>query len=253
MSEVDFRDFNSAEAWFETQSIEMRCAMASRAALRVVAEIGRSKASSKGPLALASLRATLISAGRGSGRPTDMDWGAAADPAANSATRSANSTADSTVFSAVNSAAYSCLSAANFTTISANSATNSVNSAANSAADFATDFATTLDASLDHAALIRTPVWGEQDVPDIIAENHRGFLGFLFANDAWTFWREFYEGMWNGTFDNWDLAFEVIRIEDAEWEKGHVHIDEVIEALRDGRVSPASTEEKRTTELGLKT
>lgn len=241
MSEVDFRDFNSAEAWFETQSIEMRCAMASRAALRVVAEIGRSKASSKGPLALASLRATLISAGRGSGRPTDMDWGAAADPAANSA--------NSTVFSAVNS----CLSAANFTTISANSATNSVNSAANSAADFATDFATTLDASLDHAALIRTPVWGEQDVPDIIAENHRGFLGFLFANDAWTFWREFYEGMWNGTFDNWDLAFEVIRIEDAEWEKGHVHIDEVIEALRDGRVSPASTEEKRTTELGLKT
>lgn len=231
MSEVDFRDFNSAEAWFETQSIEMRCAMASRAALRVVAEIGRSKASSKGPLALASLRATLISAGRGSGRPTDMDWGAAADPAANSATRSANSTADSTVFSAVNS----CLSVAN------------------SAADFATDFATTLDASLDHAALIRTPVWGEQDVPDIIAENHRGFLGFLFANDAWTFWREFYEGMWNGTFDNWDLAFEVIRIEDAEWEKRHVHIDEVIEALRDGRVSPASTEEKRTTELGPKT
>lgn len=43
--------------------------------------------------------------------------------------------------------------------------------------------------------------------------------------------------MWEGTFTNWDLAFEVIQIDEADWEKGYAHVGGVIAELARKRVS----------------
>lgn len=37
--------------------------------------------------------------------------------------------------------------------------------------------------------------------------------------------------MWEGTIDEWDLAFEVIKIDEADWEKGYQHIGGVIAGI----------------------
>jgi hypothetical protein len=44
MAEVNFSNFDSAKAWFETQTAETRCAMTSRMALRVLANVSRADA-----------------------------------------------------------------------------------------------------------------------------------------------------------------------------------------------------------------
>lgn len=71
---VDFSDFESVEAWFETQSVEAWHVMSSQAALRVSANLELVGPDQFDRLVLTSFRAILTSAGRGIGRPTDVDW-----------------------------------------------------------------------------------------------------------------------------------------------------------------------------------
>jgi len=39
----------------------------------------------------------------------------------------------------------------------------------------------------------------------------------LDADLKWHFWHDWYLAMWNGTFDDWDLAFEIIKVADDVW------------------------------------
>ncbi|MDB0052191.1 hypothetical protein N9F04_00405 [Ascidiaceihabitans sp.] len=39
----------------------------------------------------------------------------------------------------------------------------------------------------------------------------------LDADPKWKFWHDWYLAMWNGTFDDWDLALEIIKIADDVW------------------------------------
>lgn len=74
-------------------------------------------------------------------------------------------------------------------------------------------------------------VWEGAQEPKAIQINHDAVLEKFAAHPAWSFWRRFYEGTWNGTFDEWDLAFEVIQIPEEDWAKGYEHIGEVIARL----------------------
>ncbi|MGJ8610121.1 MAG: hypothetical protein ACSHWY_03435 [Octadecabacter sp.] len=76
-----------------------------------------------------------------------------------------------------------------------------------------------------------SPVWKGAETPPSIAVNHNTVLEKLKAQPAWDFWVRFYEGMWQGTFTEWDLAIEVIEINEADWEKGYEHIGEVIAGI----------------------
>ncbi len=200
MAKVDFSDLKSSEAWFAKQSVEVRCAMTSRAALRVFANFRANLAGKPDDLDMGLLRAMLTSAGRGSGRPTDVDWDTAAT---NSATNSATSALSAT-----------------------NSALSATNSAIYSAADSATDWDSK---HLD--TFFGVQLWPEANVPQAIAKNHNTALNALRANPAWAFWLRFYEGMWEGTFTEWDLAFEVIKIAEEDWEKGYEHVGDVIAGI----------------------
>ncbi|WP_299651749.1 hypothetical protein [uncultured Tateyamaria sp.] len=62
MSEVDFSDIEQAKAWFEKQSHEMRCTMASRSALRTIALVGRMQNPPLRTRVLLALRSIITSA-----------------------------------------------------------------------------------------------------------------------------------------------------------------------------------------------
>lgn len=62
------------------------------------------------------------------------------------------------------------------------------------------------------------PVWPEGKVPPKIVNNHPAFTKRLSQNSDWSFWRQWYVAMWDGTFENWDLAHEVAKIETEVWE-----------------------------------
>jgi len=230
---VDFSNRKSAEAWFEEQSIETCCALSSRAALRVCANISAIKGDAGNTLALAVLRALLISAGRGLGPPADISWRKFAHSAARSAAFSA---ARSAAQSAIRSAFSAAFAAARYSndpdsaTFAAQSTVHSALSADSALSAFSAIF---WDAEQPHEALRSKPVWAGADVPPAIAETHQSFLAFLRADPAWAFWLQFYEGIWTGTFTNWPLAMEVIQIDHDEWEHedGHKHIAGLIAGI----------------------
>lgn len=227
MAEVDFSDLTQAKAWFESQSIETCAAMASRAALRVFANFRADMGGAPDRLDLGLLRAILTSAGRGLGRPADVDWDSAALSAAHSALSASNSA--NSALSAAQSAANSALSAQSAAQSAALSAANSALSAAlsaRSAANSAQSAATADAQAVDH--LFSLPLWPDQKAPETIQANQTALITAMKADPSWEFWLRFYEGMWKGTFDEWDLALKVIQIPDDDWDEGVAHIAEVI-------------------------
>ena len=222
---VDFSDFKAVKAWLQTQSVETRHVISSRAALRVLANIRPNDGKANETLTIPCLRAILTSAGRGSGRPVDVRWDATlgtafstAVAAGSAAAAAAGSAAASPAAAAPNSSASVT---ANSVTLSANSAALSTGSAAAPAAFAAASSATSSDSTAAaplSTTLAKIAAWGEIDVPADTLENHKVFLSFLASDPKWSFWRDWYEAMWNGTFDDWELAFEVIKIADEVWE-----------------------------------
>lgn len=213
MSAVDFFNHAQAEAWFEKQTPERRCVITSRGALRVLAAIGQFAGDGKERLALTALRATLISAGRGLGRPADvgvLDSAARSAVSGVSAVFSARSavSAVSSVFSA-----QSALSAAR----SAVSAVFSAQSAFSAARPSAL-LAFSSDTEKTNDALLALPVWQAAEVPPSLADAHVVWLDYLGSHPDWAFWLRWYSEMWEGTFRDWDLAVQVALIPDEFWE-----------------------------------
>ena len=222
MAEVDFSDLKAAEAWFEKQTPEMRCIMSSRAALRVLANIGPFYGIGNEGLVLASLRAALTSAGRGLGRHADVKVLERAGASAYLATRFAH---EPVANSAGHSAAYSALSSAR----SAYSTRYAADSAAEAAADLGSSYsagsaysaacsATASDSTFSEQQLVTMAVWSGHPVPEPIFLAHGAFMQSLYNHADWAFWANWYRGMWDGTFRDWDLAIEVAKIPDEVWE-----------------------------------
>lgn len=54
---------------------------------------------------------------------------------------------------------------------------------------------------------------------------------YVLDGKSWQFWNRFYREMLDGTFKDWDLALEVIKIDKADWTKGVGHVGELIEGI----------------------
>ncbi len=124
VSGVDFSDEKKAGAWLETQSVEVRSAIASRAALRVCGSISMTPKGSLSSIAILVLRATISSVIRSTGRKADFTWRSglsaklsekltAGTPAYCAARSAALSTTD-TAYSTFHSTAYSAATIAQF-------------------------------------------------------------------------------------------------------------------------------------------
>lgn len=218
--EVDFSDLDASTEWFDAQSIEMLCSMASRAALRVLANVSLSKGAHRKTLALLSMWAILTSAGRGLWRPADVD---ALEAAADSAARSAHTAGTVGSWAAGSYARSAVDSAARTSALSTRTAVLSTRTAALSAVS--------KDSRLPWDAMLAEPVWGDMEVPEAIAQNHANFLTYLDSDLDWAFFRRWYAQMWDGTFEDWDLAIEVATLDPALWE-GEDALAKVAEAIR---------------------
>lgn len=64
-----------------------------------------------------------------------------------------------------------------------------------------------------------------------ISENHSIFLTLISENPNWSFFRNWYAAMWDGTFDNWDLAHEVALIDNDVWGEGLAAVAAEIQKL----------------------
>lgn len=236
MSGVDFSDEEKAQAWLERQSVEVRCAIACRAALRVCANICRVESEGFSKIALSVFRAALTSAVRGSGQAADEGWLTAA---ANSASRFAGR------FSRVGSgAAHSAaLSAANSTNsaetaFSVADSADSASLAAGSDGYFAAYSAATKDSGQKTIASFAFPLWQGVEVPPAIAQNHQDFLKQLKEDRAtWGFWHDWYLAMWEGRFTDWDLAVEVAKIPNEVWDEGAEAVAKAIREIEARRAS----------------
>ena len=224
MDEVDFSSVASAQEWLEGQTIEVCCAISSRAALRVCANLGELDEDLLPPVALASFRAILTSAVRSLGRTADEDWlkesahfAAYFAQSAHSATHSGSAPSSiSTAYSAAAFAAHAVHSP-QFYGYAARSVDFAVASAASSAARYAAAF----DAAQTNLTDYHIPLWAGADVPPAIQEAHERLLKRLNQDrTTWGFWHDWYLAMWEGRFDSWDFATEVAKIPDEVWDEG---------------------------------
>ncbi|MEP4246865.1 hypothetical protein [Tateyamaria sp.] len=264
MAEVDFSDVGMAKAWFEGQPPEVRSTMASRAALRVGANLGLYEGKYADTLVLTALRCTLTSAVRGLGRTADVEW-------LEQAARSADITTYAVTLSAarfsLNSGTNAAALSASLAARSALSAARSADSAASSVSSAARSGGTSAAGSAAHSALIAarpaiSPIssarsvvrsadsaaagdsqhldgnlnsvrlWAGTIPPAIIQAQHTRFLVQLRSNPDWDFFRTWYEQMWDGMFTDWDLATAVAKINDDVWGKGLAAVAEEIRGIK---------------------
>ncbi|MEL7116498.1 MAG: hypothetical protein AAGP08_13095, partial [Pseudomonadota bacterium] len=234
----EITDEDSARAYFERQSVEVRCILTSRAALRVLAIVSGIPDSRFFRVSLSNFRAILTSAGRGLGRPNDVDWlqaaaRSAADAATPAAAESANAV-DSTV---------SALSAARSAAESANLAVASVGISDAYIARSAAYAALSKDAENPSFA---APLWPVLPAPTEIRDNDRAFLTRI-RSEGFEWFPDWYEAMWEGTFYDWDFALAVAKIDDAVWDAGLDAVNIAIRELQDQRLSDTLTQAEEVT------
>jgi hypothetical protein len=234
MAEVDFSDFESVEEWFQTQSTEVRCAISSRAALRVLANSAVIPEQSFEYITLVALRAILTAACRSIESQQDIDWTMLSRTAifGPAAIRTLLDEEGRHATEHLSAAALAALAGA-ASPSSANCATGSV-IAAHSAASrigggyyFASLAAVKIDSSsieyddkmiASVEKLLSRPVWDGVMVSGLNRSRHDDLLSILNSNPKWSFWSDWYERMWEGTFESWGLAHEVIQISDTFWQ-----------------------------------
>ncbi|MFL4468831.1 hypothetical protein ACERZ8_02695 [Tateyamaria armeniaca] len=243
MTEVDFSNAASVRAWLETQSIEKRCVMCSRVALRVLAGIGQARGDLQDRLALAVFRAVLATAVLGVGRQEgrselesaaqfaavaldsdDVRWAAGR---ASNVEHSTASSADSSAMGLIaSSRSYS-------TVVDAANAAWDLDAAARCLTFVHGRIidAAEADAQNQSSMLLQMAVWDQTEERISQDRDHVELLTFLDSHSDWTFFRRWYAQMWDGTFRDWDLAIEVATLPPALWE-GEDALAKVAEAIR---------------------
>jgi len=101
-----------------------------------------------------------------------------------------------------------------------------------SKAEKATFSAASFDAKRQVSQQFFMPLWAETECPTSIESAHRAFIQLLRSrSNDWSFWHAWYLAMWNGTFEDWDLAEEVAKIPNDVWEEGAEAVAEEIRKI----------------------
>lgn len=259
MAEILFQEEKKAIEWLQKQPLEVRCAISSRATLRVCSGIAKLDGELFHGVALAVFRAALTASVRAQSQ-TDRNktLKEAASSAASSSELStifpSKSNEFATISTAVEAARLAASSARLAGHASALAASSAVFSASNSArnaslvdlslernsltssADRAADLtllASSIDSDSSGLTKFDMMLWPENKVPSAIAKNHIQLLKKLDTDYArWGFWREWYLGMWEGTFNDWELALEITKLPNNTWKDGAETVGAEIVRLR---------------------
>ncbi len=200
--------------WLGTQTSEVRCAIASRAALRDIGYLSTGEQSRPPNLLIFTLRAILTS--------TVCCFFEAKDLASNASQRLVRIVTSETAKAAV----YAAFCAIEDTTFKAATA------AYQAVALTATYNEAEIDSHNDDIASHTAPLTQE----NILALQHRGNLQlialFEAAANTWAFWHDWYLAMWEGRWTDWDLAHEVAQIDNDVWEAGADAVAAEIERIQ---------------------
>lgn len=253
MTKVDFATFDATKKFFRETAPGHRSGLACRASLRVLGNIVQLDNTLHENVPLIVLRANLTAACRSALKDSDFDWKTAVHFAAVNAVEVRSRLSNPAAAAAVLCAADATRSADN-----SNLASDAVLGSAYSAsvagnkeslpAKLAAIAAAEWDAHLENPLLSNKTVWAGAEPPPNLYVNHMKFITFLEATPDWAFWLKYYKGLWNGTFDEWDLAFEVIKIDEADWEKGYRHIGEQIAEIEARMALRESLQDLRNTD-----
>ena len=169
---VDFSDQETAKAWLKIQSISVRCAISSRAALRVCPTICELPDHGLSHTALVVLRAILTSAVSSSRNAINSDWiGKSASSSAYAAAISAARATNSSSFPAASAIAAARAAAlavswlpADLSSRSNKMALNAISRSISRSADRITS--ATIDSDYPDIADHRRPLWLTDQIPD---------------------------------------------------------------------------------------
>ncbi len=236
---VDFTDRKESETWVTKQSLEFLSAVAGRAALRALPSIYRAKDETAEEIALISFRSLLTTMCNAHGwdRLEYPNLQEVSKITAKSTLSATTATAlrgtDGSVRSAARAAALSCLVSTDATARSGRDSAflSTVHATARAAGwgNISDCYnASSIDTQIAVEKLLTEPLWIGQNEPSYIGNDRVRFVDKLRQKAAWSFWLRFYEGMWNGTFTEWEIALEVIKIPDEEWEKDYQRIGSLI-------------------------
>jgi hypothetical protein len=231
---VDFSNSGAAKAWIQTKDVKVRCAISSRTSLRVLANCIDLPVPSFTYITLASLKAVFTASCRSHTTDQSFVWQEF------SASAAARAAAIRTLLDEEGKLATEHLAAAGLAALSGTDSRSSADSAAKSisaalaAADktggdvyLASVVAVQKDQELIedynevHASvtkLFSQPLWAGVTPPDPIQSRHDALILAFKGDSIWSFWHDWYLAMWNGTFDDWELAFEVVKIAEDVWE-----------------------------------
>ena len=264
MPEIDFSNLHDAAIKLEKKRFEERCTIACRAALRACPNLLFHGPISEDQVLLTAFRALLTSAVAGIGQLANQSFGAGNDHSVHVAAMASAKTHIEDKTSSQYSAAVSAADSVNFTrhtkevstalwcAEAVHTAAESVGlaadlAAANAAGSGAGERREAARSSARQAVLVAAksdfensgiapflePLWGARRVAFTANQNHLKFVEHLASsNGSWRFWHDWYLGMWEGTFDDWDLATEVAKIPDDVWQEGAEAVAEEIERRR---------------------
>ncbi len=235
MAEVDFSDLESTEAWFEIKSPEIRCAIAGRVAIRTITQLIDTDQVPSSHEILVCLRCILVSMTKASNRPKALGWEAVSYAAAFSETRlSLKRNQLSPHASSIDACRAAARSATNGGSLAAAEALENAFRVVRARDHFGVlEFIDEIraDDSVGLAVLLNTSIWRDGPFSQGLLQQQHLLVRELSSEPHWHFWHRFYDGMWNGTFDEWDLAFEVIQIDEEIWEEGVEAVAAEIEQL----------------------
>lgn len=233
VSEVDFSDHDKAVAWLETQNVEARYTLCSRAALRSFGSFSPLSGIKFERLTLNSFRAAITSSACGKGAEFEVDVLRSAAAAARTA---AGITGRSTASRKVDEAAYYTARSAGSAAVAGISTSSAIR-----AIQYSVDRrVSNVEAASSLDEYGSSPLWPEESMLGYIAENHSLFLQKLNSSrTTWGFWHDWYLAMWEGRFTDWDLAIEVAKIPDGIWNEGAKAVAVEIDKIRASRLDAA--------------
>ena len=84
---------------------------------------------------------------------------------------------------------------------------------------------------LEKTALLQRPIWNSGDLPSVFLEADRNAIEYFSNHLEQTFWHNWYIGVKDGAFQDWELAALVAKIPDDIWKDGLAAVAKAIREI----------------------
>ncbi len=216
MDEVDFSDLKQLRSWNAERNSQQLSLIASREVLRVLANFLAPEERPLHPMTLGAFAALLIATSNGMGRPLPFHAKLNQLLFAKPASKGGNASRAQEVLRHVGRSEPDYYEIEDVFLFSQNVA----NIFSSAASTWSYNQIRQIDANDIEANRPLGPLWHKHEVPLHLAARHDRFVYMLADDSRWRFFHDWYLGIWEGTWNDRDLAHEVAKIDADIWEAG---------------------------------